>query len=115
MTGCASVNTGLISRMIARGDVSGLFMGHDHRNTYDGNYNGVHICYGRISGYGGYELDPWTDRGVRMIEIDEATGNWTSYIRGVSLNRWELTEMHWTNGTQYACAGAIGKSPLSYL
>lgn len=56
-----------------------------------------------------------TDRGVRMIEIDEATGNWTSYIRGVSLNRWELTEMHWTNGTQYVCGGAIGKSPLNYL
>lgn len=63
MTGCASVNTGLISRMIARygpdvqghgssGDVSGLFMGHDHRNTYDGNYNGMLLiaaCHGQES------------------------------------------------------------------
>ncbi|KAK8790983.1 hypothetical protein WA158_005614 [Blastocystis sp. Blastoise] len=110
LSGCSSVNTGLVSRMIMRGDVSGMFMGHDHRNTYDGNYYGLHLCYGRVSGYGGYKLDDWIDRGIRMIEIDEETGNWTSYIRGVSLRRWELEQLHWTNGTQYYCNGSVGSS-----
>ena len=39
-----------------RGDVRGVYVGHDHVNTYDGDYYGVRLGYGPGTGFGTYGL-----------------------------------------------------------
>lgn len=43
-----------------------------------------------------------------MIEVDEDTFEWDTYIRFYNMSKAIMTELHWTNGTQYICEGAKG-------
>lgn len=43
------------------------------------------------------------EHNVRMIEIDEKTGEWTSYLRTKSHQIIIQENMMWSNGTQYIC------------
>jgi 3',5'-cyclic AMP phosphodiesterase CpdA len=54
--------------------VKAVFCGHDHVNNYFGNWNGIQLHYGRISGWGGY--GDWA-RGGRLITINPADGSYT--------------------------------------
>ncbi|MBX7442238.1 MULTISPECIES: metallophosphoesterase family protein [unclassified Arthrobacter] len=67
-------NSGLFNAFLERGDVRGYFVGHDHVNTYAGNYYGVELGYGPGTGFGAYGL-PGADRnrlrGARVFELDE--------------------------------------------
>ena len=67
-------NSGLFNAFLERGDVRGYFVGHDHVNTYVGNYYGVELGYGPGTGFGAYGL-PGADRnrlrGARVFELDE--------------------------------------------
>jgi hypothetical protein len=49
--------------------VRAVFSGHDHKNDYAGNWNGVELVYGRVGGWNAYGELP---RGGRLIEIDLA-------------------------------------------
>ena len=67
-------NSGLFSAFLERGDVRGYFVGHDHVNTYVGNYYGVQLGYGPGTGFGAYGLagaDRNRLRGARVFELDE--------------------------------------------
>jgi hypothetical protein len=45
-----------------------VFAGHDHGNAWCCGLRGVRLCYGRHSGYGGYDFEgDW--RGARVIEL----------------------------------------------
>ena len=46
--------------------------------------------------------------GIRMIEVDEDTFEWDTYIRFYNMSKAIMTELHWTNGTQYICRDAKG-------
>src|SRR5690625_5536853 len=50
------LNSGLFSALLHRGDVRGVYVGHDHVNTYDGDYYGVRLGYGPGTGFGTYGL-----------------------------------------------------------
>ncbi|MBY6036636.1 metallophosphoesterase [Fictibacillus nanhaiensis] len=67
------INSGLFSAMLQRGDVKGVFCGHDHINTYAGNYYGIMLGYGGSAGFGTYGL-PGADknklRGARVFNLD---------------------------------------------
>lgn len=67
-------NSGLFNAFLERGDIRGYFVGHDHVNTYVGNYYGVELGYGPGTGFGAYGL-PGDDRnrlrGARVFELDE--------------------------------------------
>ncbi|MDI3243255.1 metallophosphoesterase family protein [Arthrobacter sp. AL08] len=67
-------NSGLFNAFLERGDVAGYFVGHDHVNTYMGNYYGVQLGYAPGTGFGAYGL-PGPDRnrlrGARVFELDE--------------------------------------------
>lgn len=67
-------NSGLFSVMQDRGDVKGVFCGHDHVNTYCGNYYGILLGYGGSVGFGAYGL-PGAERnrlrGARVFNLDE--------------------------------------------
>lgn len=39
------INSGMFSAMLDRGDVKGVFCGHDHVNTYMENYYGILLGY----------------------------------------------------------------------
>ncbi|WP_394282178.1 metallophosphoesterase family protein [Corynebacterium sp.] len=69
-------NSGIYSAVRERGDVLGIYCGHDHINTYHGNYFGVELGYGPGTGFGTYGLndgtwDQHTLRGARVFEMNE--------------------------------------------
>ncbi|MEH6941313.1 metallophosphoesterase family protein [Bacillus sp. JJ722] len=70
------INSGLFSAMLARGDVKGVFCGHDHINTYCGNYYGILLGYAGNTGFGTYGLSGDQRnrlRGARVFNLDENT------------------------------------------
>ncbi|MDO5499872.1 MAG: metallophosphoesterase [Propionibacteriaceae bacterium] len=69
-------NSGLYAAAFERGDIKGMYCGHDHINTYKGNYYGIELGYGPGTGFGTYGLndgtwDMHTLRGARVFELDE--------------------------------------------
>lgn len=69
-------NSGLFTAMIERGDVRGAYCGHDHINSYMGNYFGIELGYGPGTGFGPYGKsgkDKHQLRGARVFELDENT------------------------------------------
>ncbi|MEH7414290.1 metallophosphoesterase family protein [Neobacillus drentensis] len=67
-------NSGMFSAMLDRGDVKGVFCGHDHVNTYMGNYYGILLGYSGSTGFGAYGLSGAERnrlRGARVFNLDE--------------------------------------------
>lgn len=65
----AVLNTGLFAHLRANNHVAGVFCGHDHDNNFDGEFLGIHLIYGNVSGYNCYGQLP---RGYRMITVKPA-------------------------------------------
>jgi hypothetical protein len=68
-------NSGMFSAIQHRGDVRGVFCGHDHVNTYAGDYYGVLLGYAGNTGFGTYGLSgPERNRlrGARVYDLDES-------------------------------------------
>ncbi|MFL4474568.1 metallophosphoesterase family protein [Paeniglutamicibacter sp. MACA_103] len=67
-------NSGLFAAMQERGDVRGAYCGHDHINTFMGDYYGIELGYGPGTGFGTYGLggaEEHSLRGARVFELDE--------------------------------------------
>lgn len=75
------LNTGLFAAMVEQGDVTGVFVGHDHLNDYWGEWFGVRLCYGLKSGYHNYPSDETFNRGARVIELKAGDGTFSSWLR----------------------------------
>ena len=71
--GCSSINSGMFSAVLERGDVKAIVNGHDHINDFHGTYCGIKLAYDGGLTYDGYQRD-WI-RGGRLIEINEKD-NW---------------------------------------
>ncbi|WP_432523088.1 metallophosphoesterase family protein [Kineococcus sp. SYSU DK006] len=70
----AQFNPGLFLAALERGDVKGIFCGHDHVNTYVADYFGIQLGYGPGTGFGTYGLegdDVHRLRGARVFDLDE--------------------------------------------
>ena len=68
-------NSGMFAAMLQRGDVKGLFVGHDHINTYVADYYGIQLGYAPGTGFGPYGLggaDEHRLRGARVFHLDES-------------------------------------------
>lgn len=68
-------NSGLFNAILERGDVKGVFVGHDHVNDYVGDYYGVKLGYAPGTGFGAYGLDGAERnrmRGGRVFELTES-------------------------------------------
>lgn len=61
------VNSGEFSAMCEKGDVKGLYFGHDHNCSYHGDINGVDVGYTQGAGFNVY--GPGMDRGTRVIDL----------------------------------------------
>lgn len=69
-------NSGIYAAAHDRGDVLGIYCGHDHINSYNGNYFGIELGYGPGTGFGPYGLndgtwDQHTLRGARVFNLNE--------------------------------------------
>ena len=68
-------NSGMFAAMLQRGDVKGLFVGHDHINTYVADYYGIQLGYAPGTGFGPYGLGGAEEhrlRGARVFRLDES-------------------------------------------
>jgi len=78
-------NSGLFAAVLERGEVKGIFVGHDHVNDYVGNYFGVRLGYSANTGFGTYGLEgEGRDRmrGARVLVIPEANpGEFRTFMR----------------------------------
>ena len=67
-------NSGMFAAMQSRGDVRGLFVGHDHVNSYVADYYGILLGYAPGTGFGAYGLGGEQEhrlRGARVFHLDE--------------------------------------------
>lgn len=62
-------NHGQVDAMVERGDVLGMFFGHDHTNSFSVNYEGINITTSLSTRFNGDAYS--TQYGYRIIDIDE--------------------------------------------
>ncbi len=77
---CPEHNSGLFAAMRQTGQVSGVFVGHDHVNDYEATLDGIRLCYGRGSGYGTYGRDGFA-RGARVILLHKENRDFETWVR----------------------------------
>ncbi len=77
---CSSeMNCGLFFACLERGDVRGIFAGHEHLCDFQGQYCGITLAY---DGCVGYDMSAHDDmRGGRIIDLTEDGGMRTRQVR----------------------------------
>ncbi len=74
------INSGLFQAFVESGDVMGTFAGHDHVNDFWGQWYGVKLCYGRVTGYNTYPRQGGA-RGARVIRLTANEHDFETWIR----------------------------------
>lgn len=64
---CPLVNSGFFEHVRKNGDISSMYVGHDHDNDFGGWYQDVEFVYGRKTGYASYG----NKHGARVIVLTE--------------------------------------------
>lgn len=72
---CTKLNGGLFSACLQRGDVKGIFCGHDHVNDFTGEYCGILLGYDGFLSYHAYHKNEI--RGGRVFDL-AADGTFTT-------------------------------------
>lgn len=62
-------NSGEVDAFLEKGDIVGIFVGHDHKNDFVGKYKGLEMGFTPSAGFN--EYGNGLNRGVRVIELDE--------------------------------------------
>uniref|UniRef100_A0A2P2KAI6 Phosphatase DCR2 n=1 Tax=Rhizophora mucronata TaxID=61149 RepID=A0A2P2KAI6_RHIMU len=89
---CSSVNSGVLQTFVSMGDVKAVFMGHDHKNDFCGNLNGIWFCYGGGFGYHGYGRAGWPRRArVILAELGKGDTSWAGLER---IKTWKRLDDH---------------------
>lgn len=60
-------NSGEFTALCEKGEVKGLYFGHDHNNSFNGDINGIDVGYTQGAGFNVY--GPGLDRGTRVIDL----------------------------------------------
>ena len=63
------INTGEFDAFKEKGEVFGVYVGHDHKNSYVGKYQGIDLGFTQSSGFSAYGNGK--ERGVRVFILDE--------------------------------------------
>ncbi|KAG7575182.1 Calcineurin-like phosphoesterase domain ApaH type [Arabidopsis suecica] len=61
------INSGFFTKLVERGEVKGVFSGHDHVNDFCAELHGINLCYAGGAGYHGYGKVGWARR-ARVVE-----------------------------------------------
>lgn len=77
--GVGAYNSGLFSAFLECGDVKGVFVGHDHDNSYVVYHQGIALAYGHYSG--GLNAYHALCRGARVIELTESEEVFDTWVR----------------------------------
>lgn len=80
---CQAVDTGVFGAILEQASVGWVVCGHDHDNDFYGSYNGIHLAYGRKTGYGdGNPAAPMT-QGARVFQVTQKDDDFTieTYVR----------------------------------
>lgn len=81
------VNSGMLAAIVERGDVKGVFCGHDHTNNYVGEWLGVQLGYDGSIGYYSYNLPDDSPklargRGARVFVVNASNPrNYKTWMR----------------------------------
>ena len=76
---CPDENAGLFEAAAEKGDMAGMFFGHDHTNGFHGKVRGIQLGYAPTAGYSAY--GPGRRRGMRVFHFDENDiANFESYV-----------------------------------
>lgn len=79
----SELNSGIFLACLERGDVRGIFCGHDHLNDFQAEYLGITLAY---DGAIGYDMSAHDDmRGGRIIDIYENGEMFTRMIHLIDL------------------------------
>ncbi len=62
-------NSGQIDTFLEKGEMLGVYVGHDHNNSFVANYKGIDLGYTQGAGFNVY--GPGLKRGVRIFDIEE--------------------------------------------
>ncbi|XP_028774144.1 probable inactive purple acid phosphatase 28 isoform X2 [Neltuma alba] len=74
---CSSVNSGVLKTFASMVDVKAVFMGHDHKNDFCGNLDGIWFCYGGGFGYHAYGKAGWPRRArIILAELQKGQSSW---------------------------------------
>ena len=65
-------NSGEIDAFLEKKEVEGLFVGHDHNNSFVADYKGIKLGYSQGCGFNVY--GPGFNRGFRILDLDENGG-----------------------------------------
>ncbi len=60
-------NSGEFAAFTEKGEVKGLYFGHDHNNSFNGDINGIDVGYTQGAGFNVY--GPGKNRGTRVIDL----------------------------------------------
>ena len=85
---CPKVNSGLFDELVRTQDVKGVFAGHDHRNDFVGELEGIKLGCSRNIGYGTYGKKGFS-RGGRVFLINESNPS--------KFETWMRLEEHFRN------------------
>lgn len=102
---CGPVNSHMFDTILARGDVKGFYVGHDHINNSSGMWKGIELAFGgalTTDMYGSYNTNlpsPET-QGARIFTIKQGengstatvSNKWISYDSVKSTEKGETTE-----------------------
>lgn len=77
---CPDINSGLFSSIKEKGDVIGVFCGHDHDNDFAVSYYDVLLAYGRYSG-GDTVYNHLKPKGARVIELKQDSREFDTWLR----------------------------------
>lgn len=80
---CSDMNSGLFMACLQRGDVKGIFCGHEHLNDFQGQYCGITLAYDSCVGYNMSAHDDL--RGGRVIDLREDGAFETRHIKLMDL------------------------------
>ena len=78
--GTPNINSGLFTALMEENSVRATFVGHDHKNDYCADLNGINLCYGGGIGYTCYGMKGFARR-VRIIEIESYGSTISTYKR----------------------------------
>lgn len=83
LVGCSEMNSGLFLTCLQRGDVKGIFCGHEHLCDFSGKYCGITLAYASALGYNMSAHDDL--RGGRVIDVKEDGTFETKHIKLIDL------------------------------
>lgn len=65
-----SKNGGQIDAFLEKGEMLGIYVGHDHNNSFVADYKGIDLGYTQGAGFNVY--GPGLNRGVRIFDVEES-------------------------------------------